>query len=53
MTPVGEGTVKGVTPVLYEEQLDAIRTVGEEKERRRHTVLTEIGSVKLSDQSET
>lgn len=53
MTPVGEGTGKGVTPVSYEEQLNAIRTVGEEKGRIRDTVFTEKGSVELSDQSET
>lgn len=53
MTPEGEGTVKGVTPVLYEEQLNNIGTVGEGEERRGDTVLTGTGSVKLSDQSET
>lgn len=42
MTPVGEGTVKGVAPVLYEEQLNDTGTVGEETVRRGDSVLTEI-----------
>lgn len=41
VTPVGEGTVKCVTPVLDEDQLNDTGTVGEGKERRGDTVLTE------------
>lgn len=43
MTPVGRRTVKGVTPLLYEEQLNNIGTVGEEKKGRGDTFLTETG----------
>lgn len=46
MTPGGgEGTVIGVTPVLYEEQ--TLGRVGEGEERKGDTVLTCIVKVKL------
>lgn len=47
---MGEGTVKGVTSVFYEEQLNDLGALGEGRERRGDTVLTD--KVKLSDQAE-